>query len=312
MNNIVNFQFGTLEKYNAIQVKDKDTLYFADGQIFKGDTAYSQKVQVVGALPGTPSQGIIYVLPDFSAKIYTGTDYVDLAVGVIGTIEEEATNDGKTITQGALKAYLAKKLENMATTSVVDAKIDAAKKEAISSAVEQAGTAADEKVEAAKTELQQQIDSKIASVFRFKGAKDTYEEVEAIVGMATGDVWHVNADGKEYVYTGKEWELLGFTVDLSPYATKTEMTKAINDKASEILKTLEDYYTKEQIETKLQDVAKNIATAKDEAIAAAATDAKTKADQALADAKTYADGLNTAMGNRVAGVEAAITWKEMA
>lgn len=38
MNNIINFSFGTLEKYNAIITKDNDTLYFADGQIFKGDT----------------------------------------------------------------------------------------------------------------------------------------------------------------------------------------------------------------------------------------------------------------------------------
>ena len=41
MNNIVNFKFGTLANYNALTQKDNDTLYFADGLIFKGDKAYS-------------------------------------------------------------------------------------------------------------------------------------------------------------------------------------------------------------------------------------------------------------------------------
>lgn len=35
MNNIVNFKFGTLANYQALQAKDNDTLYFADGQILK-------------------------------------------------------------------------------------------------------------------------------------------------------------------------------------------------------------------------------------------------------------------------------------
>lgn len=312
MNNIINFMFGTLDKYNALTQKDNDTLYFADGQIFKGDAVYSQKVVAVGTLPTKPSQGIIYVLPDYSAKIYTGTDYVDLAVGVIGTIEDATTNDGKTITQGALKTYLTKKLENMATVDNVQAKIDAAKDEAIKSAVSTADANADAKVATAKQELQKQIDTKVASVFRFKGSKDSLDEVKALKDMAIGDVWHITTDGKEYVYTGKEWELLGFTIDLSSYATKAEMTKAINDKAKEITDSLASYYTKDEIDGKLQTVATNIATAKSEAISAAADDATKKADQALKDAKTYADGLNTAMGTRVTKVEQAVTWTEIA
>ena len=47
-----------------------------------------------------------------------------------------------------------------------------------------------------------------------------------------------------------------------------------------------------------------VATAKQEAIDAAAADATSKANAALEDAKEYADGLNTAMDGRVAAVEA--------
>lgn len=46
-----------------------------------------------------------------------------------------------------------------------------------------------------------------------------------------------------------------------------------------------------------------IATAKQEAIDAAATDASNKAADALSDAQTYADGLNTAMNTRVESLE---------
>lgn len=312
MNNIINFKFGTLEKYNAITTKDNDTLYFADGQIFKGDTVYSQKVIKVSVLPTTPSQGIIYVLDDFSAKIYTGTDYVDLAVGTIGVIGDTTDNDAKVVTQAAVKAYVTEKTKGMETAAAIQANIDAAKEAAIKSATETSAADATQKVNDAKTELQQQIDSKVASVFRFKGAKENYAEVEALEGMITGDVWHTNDDGKEYVYTGTAWELLGFTVDLTSYATKTEVTKEINDKIAEITTTLEDYYTKTQIDEKVTEITKAIDTAKQAAIDTAATDAQTKADKALTDAKSYADGLNGAMDTRVKVTESAITWTEIA
>ena len=52
-----------------------------------------------------------------------------------------------------------------------------------------------------------------------------------------------------------------------------------------------------------------LATAKGEAISAAAEDATKKADAARDAAKTYADGLNTAMDARVKVVESAVTWQ---
>lgn len=52
-----------------------------------------------------------------------------------------------------------------------------------------------------------------------------------------------------------------------------------------------------------------LTAAKSEVISAAAADATKKADAARDTAKTYADGLNTAMDNRVKSVEGALTWK---
>lgn len=312
MNNVINFKFGTLANYNALQAKDNDTLYFADGQIFKGDKVYSQKVVKVSALPEAPSQGIIYVLDDFSAKIYTGTDYVDIAVGTVGTIGDGTENDDKVVTQAAVKAFVSKKMAGMETAEQLQAKIDAAKAEAISTATDTASKDATSKVEAAKKALQQEIDSKVASVFRFKGAKENLGEVKSIENPAIGDVWHTNDDGKEYVYTGTEWELLGFTIDLSAYATTEAVTKAINDKFAEVIKSLEDYYTKAQIDEKINTINTAISDAKQSAIDAAATDAQEKATKALNDAKAYADGLNGAMDTRVKATETALTWSEIA
>ena len=55
-----------------------------------------------------------------------------------------------------------------------------------------------------------------------------------------------------------------------------------------------------------------LASAKSEAISTAAADATKKADAALDSAKTYANGLNTAMDSRMKTVEGAITWKTIA
>lgn len=335
MNNIVNFMFGSLNNYNAITSKDNDTLYFVDGVIYKGAIPYSEKVDFVSTLPSTPSQGRIYVLPDYTSKIYNGTEFVTLNVGIVGTISDTTDNDEKVITQAAVKAYITKKLADFGNAEDVTSQIDAAKAEAISTA----GTNTDLKIATAKQELQSEINNKIASVFRFKGSKDTYDDVEALTDMVVGDVWHVTTDGKEYVYTGIEWEPLGFTIDLSSYATTDAVSAAIDAKADEIIAEI-NAYTKTETDAKIKTVSdaladhtsdtdihvtvaqktswdakattEQVTAAKEAAIATAAADATTKANNALNDAKTYADGLDDAMDARVSVVENALQWQTIA
>lgn len=62
-----------------------------------------------------------------------------------------------------------------------------------------------------------EIDGKIASVFHYKGTKATISALPTS-GNATGDVWHITADGSEYVWNGSAWEELGTVMDLSGYA----------------------------------------------------------------------------------------------
>lgn len=106
------------------------------------------------------------------------------------------------------------------------------------------------------------------------------------------------------------------------YATKAELTKAIEDQAvvdeaqDERIEALEAKFTGEgSVDAKIEaakqaaiDAAAADATSKANAAQAAAettaaADATSKANQALVDAKTYADGINTALDTRIDTLE---------
>ena len=75
-----------------------------------------------------------------------------------------------------------------------------------------------------------EIDSKISSVYRYKGSKATYAELPE--NPEVGDVYNIEtADttnginaGDNVAWNGTAWDNLGGTVDLSAYATKEELT----------------------------------------------------------------------------------------
>lgn len=65
-----------------------------------------------------------------------------------------------------------------------------------------------------QTAMEQAISSAVASVFSFKGSKPTSDDLPSS-GNKTGDVWHVEEDGGEYVWTGSEWESFGIPVSIT-------------------------------------------------------------------------------------------------
>lgn len=96
--------------------------------------------------------------------------------------------------------------------------------------------------------LNDRIDS-LGSVYKYKGNKNTIEEVLALTDAKVGDVWNViqefSAGGKKYPagtniacikntsaseHSEANWDTLGGTVDLSGYATRTEMNNNLNNK----------------------------------------------------------------------------------
>ena len=91
----------------------------------------------------------------------------------------------------------------------------------------------------------------LGNVYKYRGTKPTISEVIAITNAVVGDVYNVEAEfsvgGKKYPagtnvacikntstteHTEANWDPLGGTVDLSAYATKTEMNNGLNSKVA--------------------------------------------------------------------------------
>lgn len=91
----------------------------------------------------------------------------------------------------------------------------------------------------------------LGNVYKYRGTKPTISEVIAITDAVVGDVYNVEAEfsvgGKKYPAgtnvacikntsatenTEANWDPLGGTVDLSAYATKTEMNNGLNSKVA--------------------------------------------------------------------------------
>ena len=137
-----------------------------------------------------------------------------------------------------------------------------------------------------------EVDGLVAGAFHFKGKADKYEDgnlyigEEPITGMKAGDVYQV--DDKEYAYTGTEWIELGFTIDLSNYATTSWTTQQINSAKTE-LQSYADQAEADAItaaKAYTDTAVENLASDSDvtSAINVAKTELKSYADQAEADA----------------------------
>ena len=68
-----------------------------------------------------------------------------------------------------------------------------------------------------------EIDSRISSVFIYKGIKQTYSELSALTGMSIGDFWYVVGDNSGYAYNGTTWDQFNSIIDLSPYLISEEL-----------------------------------------------------------------------------------------
>lgn len=107
----------------------------------------------------------------------------------------------------------------------------------------------------------------------------------------------------------------GLYVSVPDAYTKTEVdtkVKAVQDALDTHAKDTTVHITAAEREAWNSKVSQTeLKNSHDDAVSIAAADATTKADAALAGAKTYADGLNTVMDGRVKVVEKALTWKPL-
>lgn len=83
--------------------------------------------------------------------------------------------------------------------------------------------------------------SDISAVFQYKGAVADLAALNAIQNPKTGDVYTVTAEGNQYVYAeGQGWEKFGASVDLTPYALKSEYVPRVSNVEGEVPKFAAD------------------------------------------------------------------------
>ena len=103
----VKFLSGTYAQYVSLTQKSDDTLYFVDGQLFKGSVSYSDQIAVVSALPDTLVAGKVYVnTTDKSVTYYDGTTSTVVVPATVGTIGD-STPDTDLANVKAIKAFVA-------------------------------------------------------------------------------------------------------------------------------------------------------------------------------------------------------------
>ena len=103
----VKFIVGSYAEYSALAAKDSNALYFVDGQIFKGDVAYTDQIVVVSALPDTLVAGKVYVnTTDKSVTYYDGTTSTVVVPATVGSIGD-STPDTVLANVKAIKDFVA-------------------------------------------------------------------------------------------------------------------------------------------------------------------------------------------------------------
>ena len=102
------FKSGTYAQYVGLAAKDDNTIYFIDnGQIYKGETSYTDQIVVVSALPNTLVAGKVYVnTTDKSVTYYDGTTSTVVVPATVGTIGD-STPDTDLANVKAIKDFVA-------------------------------------------------------------------------------------------------------------------------------------------------------------------------------------------------------------
>ena len=109
----VKFLSGSYAQYSALGVKDSNTLYFVDGQLFKGEVSYSDQIVVVSALPDTLTAGKVYVnTTDKSVTYYDGTTSTVVIPETVGSIGD-STPDTDLANVKAIKDFVAAEIKKI-------------------------------------------------------------------------------------------------------------------------------------------------------------------------------------------------------
>lgn len=357
----VKFVAATLAGYQGLENKDANTLYFVEEEqrIYKGNTPYSGGIyEKVDVLPEQGKINTLYIVGDKGDNVayWDGTKYIQVVkpttvAADLSTLTDRVVTAENNISaadeklaiiqgegEGSIKKAAADAKQaaidaaatdatSKADKALEDAKADSATKK--TEAIEAATAETTKQVNAAKTELQANIDAKAdkATTLAGYGIADAYTKDEANTAIATAvanahhlkreivsvlpevseanedtiymvpDAGSTDAAGSnksvytEYMLVNNAFERIGTSdVDLSNYFTKEQVTSAITTAKGE---AATDAQTKADAakDAAIAAAATDATTKADAAQAAAITEAGKKADKALEDAKAYSDGL---------------------
>ena len=204
-----------------VTVNDKNALISND--ILKNFVKQGDNIQIVEVeenYPGTeiPTKAIkissdlsAYSKKEDLATVATSGSYVDLSnKPQINNVEIAGNKTLKELGIQPEGEYLvAKDIENKA---------------------DKATTLAGYGIEDAYTKSE--VDAKVSSVYRFKGSVENYDALPKESNVV-GDVYNVEDTGANYAWNGNEWDKLSETIDLSPYALKSEIPTKVSQLAND-------------------------------------------------------------------------------
>lgn len=102
------------------------------------------------------------------------------------------------------------------------------------------------------------LKSDLSSVYKVKGSKASYLEIDAITNKNIGDVYNATDTGSNYVWTGTEWDNLGGTIDLTNYYNKTQLDTKLDTKVDkEAGKGLSTNDFTNDLKAKLENISNN-------------------------------------------------------
>lgn len=327
----VKFVAATLAGYQGLENKDANTLYFVEEEqrIYKGNTPYSGGIyEKVDVLPKQGKINTLYIVGDKGDNVayWDGTKYIQVVKPTTIAADLSALTDRVVTAENNISAADEKLaiIQGEGEGSIKKAAADAKQ-----AAIDAANSETTKQVNAAKTELQANIDAKAdkATTLAGYGIADAYTKDEANTAIATAvanahhlkreivsvlpevseanedtiymvpDAGSTDAAGSnksvytEYMLVNNAFERIGTSdVDLSNYFTKEQVTSAITTAKGE---AATDAQTKADAakDAAIAAAATDATTKADDAQAAAITEAGKKADKALKDAKAYSDGL---------------------
>ena len=240
--------YGTKANYLALATKDESALYFCTDtlEVFKGSSSFSQAARVVAAYPTTPAQGVVYILSGTGeASIYNGSDWVVVARPNVtsGTLSGKDTADTVPVSKVVYDTVVAAQAAAMDYADDILRAANLAQYAPLASpaltGTPTAPTAAagTNTTQIATTEFVttavNAVSTALASAFKFKGSVDDEAALEAITGMANGDVYQVLKTAKgtnaEFAYDGEKWVELGTILDLSAYSTTEQVNTLISN-----------------------------------------------------------------------------------